>query len=104
MEHEKSYSIHDVSEREERFLDRLSNKYEKSEAAGRVRSYLIASVVIMAMFTASRWIPWWGIAFLMVEAVGLTLFHQYKLFANFKSRLLRKLWSRLMEVSNERVH
>jgi hypothetical protein len=103
MEHETTYSIPEVGEREERFLNRLSNKYEKSEAAGRFRSYLIASVVIMAMFAASRWIPWWGIAFLVVEAVGLTLFHQYKLFANFKSRLLRKLWCRLMEVSKERT-
>ena len=99
MGHEKTYSIPDVSEREERFLNRLSSKYETSEAAGRIRSYLIASVVIMAMFAISRWIPWWGIALFMVEAVGLTIFHQYKRFASFKSRLLRKLWCHLREGS-----
>ena len=103
MEHDKTCSIPELSEREERFLNRLSRKYEKSEAAGRVRSYLIASVVIMAVFAASRWIPWWGLAFLVVEAVGLALFHQYKRFANFKSQLLRKLWSRWMEASKERA-
>ena len=92
MENETSHPNPDISEREKRFLNRLSSKYEKSEAAGRVRSYLIASVVIMVMFAASRWIPWWGIAFLIVEAIGLTLFHQYKRFANFKSQLLKKLW------------
>ena len=94
MGHEKSDSIHDVSEQEERFLNRLSRKYEKSEAAGRVRSYVIAGVVLMAMFAVSRWIPWWGIALFLVEALGLTLFHQYKRFASFKSQLLRKLWRR----------
>ncbi len=99
MGHEKTCLIPDVSEREERFLNRVSSKYGKSETAGRIRSYLIASVVIMAMFATSRWIPWWGIAFFIVEAVGLTLFHQYKRFANFKSRLLRKLWCHLREVS-----
>jgi hypothetical protein len=99
MGHEKLSSIPDVSEREERFLNHLSGKYEKNEAAGRFRSYLIACVVIMAMFALSRWIPWWGIAFFMVEAVGLTLFHQYKRFASFKSGLLRKLWCHATKVS-----
>ncbi len=99
MGHEKLPSISDVSEREERFLNRLSSKYEKNKSVGRFRSYLIASVVIMAMFAVSRWIPWWGIAFFMVEVVGLTLFHQYKRFASFKSGLLRKLWCHAKKVS-----
>ena len=99
MGHEKLSSISDVSVGEERFLERLSGKYEKNEAAGRFRSYLIASVVIMAMFALSRWIPWWGVAFFIVEAVGLTLFHQYKRFASFKSGLLRKLWRHARKVS-----
>jgi hypothetical protein len=98
MGHEKTYSLPDIGEREERFLNRLSSKYEKNEAAGRIRSYVIASVIIMAMFAISRWIPWWGLALVVVEAVGLTLFHQYKRFASFKSQLLRKLWRQLREV------
>ena len=99
MDHEKKHSIPDVSEREVRFLNRLCSKYDRSESAGRIRSYLTASVMIMVMFVISRWIPWWGIALLLVEAVGLTLFHQYKRFASFKSRLLSKLWCHLREVS-----
>ena len=93
------YSTADVSEREQRFLNRLSRKYERNEAAGRIRSYLIASLVIMALFALSRWIPWWGIALFTAEAVGLTLFHQYKRFTRFKSQLLRKLWRHVREVS-----
>lgn len=85
-------SIPDINVREERFLDRLSSKYEKTESAGRVRSYAIASVVIMVMFAISRWLPWWGLALVVVEAIGLALFHQYKRFASFKTRLLSRLW------------
>ena len=77
---------------EERFLERLSRKYEKSENAGQIRSYVIASVVILVMFSLSRWLPWWGLALVVVEAVGLALFYQYKRFANFKTRVLTKLW------------
>ena len=50
MENAKVTSIPDINAREERFLDRLSSKYEKTESAGQVRSYVIASVVIMVMF------------------------------------------------------
>ena len=100
MEHEKKLSsISGVSEREERFLSRVSHKYEKNEAAGRVRSYLIASLVIMVMFSLSRWIPYWVVALIVVEAAGLALFHQYKRFALFKSVLLGKLWRHVKEVS-----
>ncbi len=81
-----------INEREERFLNRLSRKYEKSETAGRVRSYLIASVIILLMFACARWIPWWIPALIVVEGIGLALFHQYKRFAAFKTGLLRKLW------------
>ena len=92
MGDERQSSISEVSEREGRFLDRLSGKYEESETAGRVRSYLIAGVVILALFALSRWIPWWGVALFVVEAVGLALFRQYKRFGGFKTRLLIKLW------------
>ena len=102
MENANLNSIPDIDVREKRFLDRLSGKYEKNESAGRVRSYAIASVVIMAMFALSRWIPWWGLAFLVVEAVGLALFRQYKRFAAFKSMLLRKLWFHVREISERR--
>ena len=92
MENAKPTSIPDISVREARFLDRLSSKYEKTENAGRVRSYAIASVVIMVMFAVSRWLPWWGLALIVVEVAGLALFTQYKRFASFKSRLLSRLW------------
>ena len=72
---------------------------EKNEAAGRVRSYLIASLVIMAMLGLSRCIPYWWVALIVVEAAGLALFYQYKRFAVFKSVLLGKLWRHVREVS-----
>lgn len=89
--------IPEVGEREQRFLDRLSGKYDRGPAAGRVRSYLIAAAVIALLFALARWIPWWGLALVAVEALGLTLFHQYKRFASFKSRLLRSLWRHLRD-------
>jgi fatty acid desaturase len=85
-------SASDVSPREARFLDRLSDKYRTSETTGRIRSYLIAAAVIAALFALARWIPWWWLAALAVEVIGLALFRQYKRFAGFKSMLLRKLW------------
>ncbi len=102
MEDPKLSSIPGIDVREERFLDRLSGKYEKTESAGQIRSYAIASVVIVAMFALSRWIPWWGLAIVLVEAVGLALFHKYKRFASFKSRLLSRLWRHVREVSERR--
>jgi hypothetical protein len=99
MENAKRTSIPDINAREERFLDRLSSKYEKGDNAGQVRSYAIASVVILMMFALSRWLPWWGLAIAVVEAVGLMMFRQYKRFASFKSRLLSSLWRYAREVS-----
>ncbi len=81
-----------LTEREERFLARLNQKYEKETTAALVRSYLIAALVLLLLFAASRGIPWWGAALLVVEGIGLTLFHQYKRFARFKSRILAALW------------
>ena len=81
-----------IGDREAKFLDRLERKYEKGATTGRVRSYLIAAAVILVLFAASRWIPWWGVALLVAEVIGLWLFHQYKRFAAFKTHLLRKLW------------
>lgn len=102
MENAKVTSIPDINAREERFLDRLSSKYEKTESAGQVRSYVIASVVIMVMFAVARWLPWWGLALVVVEALGLVLFHQYKRFASFKTRLLSRLWRYVREVAEKR--
>ena len=102
MENAKLTAIPGIDVREERFLDRLSRKYEKTESAGQIRSYAIASVVIMVMFALSRWLPWWGLAIVVVEAVGLTMFRQYKRFASFKSRLLSRLWRYTREVSARR--
>jgi hypothetical protein len=94
-------SASDLSQREARFLERLSRKYQANETAGRIRSYLIAAAVIAVLYSLARWIPWWWLALLTVEAVGMALFHQYKRFAGFKSTLLRKLW-RLVQ-SRERA-
>ena len=102
MENAKLTSVPDIDVREERFLDRLSSKYEKTESAGQIRSYAIASVVIMVMFALSRWLPWWGLAIAVVEAIGLALFHQYKRFASFKSRLLSSLWRYARDVPERR--
>ena len=92
MKPDKIRASSEISVPEERFLDRLSQKYETSETAGQLRSYLIASIVLLVLFVISRFIPWSGAALLLAEALGLTLFHKYKRFANFKSRILRKLW------------
>ena len=91
-ENENDQTLGGVSQREARFLDRLSQKYEGSESAGLFRSYLIASVMILAFFALSRWIPWWWVSLIVVQILGLLLFRQYKRFARFKSRLLRTLW------------
>lgn len=90
----------DLSRREKGFLDRLSSKYEHSETAGQTRSTLIAGVVIFALFAASRWIPWWGAALVLVEVLGLYFFRQYKRFAQFKSALLAKLWQQTKKASS----
>lgn len=81
-----------LSEREERFLARLAEKYQEDESAGRTRSFLIAAAVVLALFALARWLPWWPAALLAVEAIGLYLFHQYKRFGFFKTRILIKLW------------
>ncbi len=92
METIKQSSTSSLGVGEERFLQRLSKKYEGNETPGRFRSYLIASVVILGLFALSRWIPWWGAGLAVVELIGLGLFHQYKRFARFKTRILVKLW------------
>jgi hypothetical protein len=92
-----------LSPREESFLNRLSAKYEQDITVSRLRSYVIAGVVLLALFALSRWIPWWGVALVVVEALGLTFFHQYKRFARFKSRLLTKLW-RERGIANPTLH
>lgn len=82
-----------VSEREARFLDRLSAKYAHGDSAGVLRSYLIFAAVIGALFALALCIPWWYVGLLAVEVLGLALFRQYKRFSAFKTRLLRKLWN-----------
>ncbi len=92
MEPERIHRCRSVSEGEKRFLTRLTQKYETGENKGVIRSYLIAGLVILTLFALARWIPWWPISLIVVEVIGLLLFHQYKRFSRFKSRLLRVLW------------
>lgn len=82
----------DLTEREVRFLRRLSSKYGESESAGALRSYLLAALMFSILFAVARWVPWTLAGWLVVELLGLTMFHQYKRFAHFKSCLLTKLW------------
>jgi hypothetical protein len=82
----------ELSPREQRFLDRLSRKYADEKAWTYLRSYVIAGLVLLILFAASKWIPYGFLALLLVEAGGLWMFHQYKRFARFKSRLLVRLW------------
>ena len=77
---------------EERFLARIAQKYEADENAGQVRSYLIAAGVTAALFALARWLPWWEAAAIGFFALGMILFHQYKRFSRFKTRILVKLW------------
>lgn len=81
-----------LAEHEKRFLGRIAQKYEKDERAGQVRSYLIAAAVILAFFALARWVPWWWASLLAAEGAGLYMFHQYKRFSRFKTRILLKLW------------
>ena len=81
-----------LSEREKRFLARLAQKYEAGENAGQARSYFIAAGVILALFALARWLPWWEAAAIGVFAIGFVLFHQYKRFTRFKTRILVKMW------------
>ncbi|MEK6709386.1 MAG: hypothetical protein AABZ64_02285 [Nitrospinota bacterium] len=81
-----------LAEHEKRFLARIAQKYEKDERAGQARSYLIAAAVILAFFALIRLLPWWWAALLAAEGAGLCLFHQYKRFTRFKTRILLKLW------------
>jgi len=82
----------ELAEHEKRFLGRIAQKYEKDERAGQVRSYLIAAAVILAFFALVRLLPWWWAALLAAEGAGLAMFHQYKRFSRFKTRILLKLW------------
>ena len=79
-------------ERERRFLARIAQKYEAVEDKGAVRSFLIAAAVILALFAAARWVPWWPVALLIAEGAGIYVFYQYKKFTRFKTRILIKLW------------
>ena len=101
MESASSHRPDELGDREKRFLARLSEKYESDQAKVPVRSYLIAGAVIVALFALSRWIPWWWAAIVVVEVIGLTLFHQYKRFGRFKTRLLIRLWRNLSEAHQE---
>ena len=101
MEKAKLTADSDIGVREERFLDRLSKKYEDTESAGQLRSYVIASVVLLVMFSLARWLPWWGLALAVVEVVGLALFFQYKRFASFKTRIMMKLWRNVRQHSEQ---
>lgn len=82
-----------LSDPEVRLLRSLSKKYAPSEQAGRARSYVIAVAVLLLLFAIARWVPWWPLALGIVQGLGLLLFHQYKRFARFKTRLLVKLWT-----------
>jgi hypothetical protein len=97
--HEKA-STSGLSERESRFLTRLAQKYETDENAGQVRSYLIAAAVILSLFALARWLPWWEAAAIGVLSLGMTLFHQYKRFTRFKTRILVKMWRERGEVTS----
>lgn len=77
---------------EERFLARLAEKYETDENAGQVRSYIIAAAVTVALFALARWLPWWEAGAIATLVIGMVLFHQYKRFSRFKTRILIKLW------------
>ena len=91
-ENSEKTSPHELNKGEERFLARLAQKYESDENAGQARSYLIAAGVTLALFALARWLPWWEAAGIGFFALGMILFHQYKRFSRFKTRILVKLW------------
>jgi hypothetical protein len=45
-----------INEGERRFLTAISRKYRASEPAALVRSYAMAGLVLLALFTLARWI------------------------------------------------
>ncbi|MBT3350667.1 MAG: hypothetical protein HOC91_03880 [Nitrospinaceae bacterium] len=100
METEKSVAPRNgLSAREKGFLSSLARKYETSDDAGQVRSYIIAAAGTLALFAIARWLPWWWAALIAFEAAALFLFYKYKRFSVFKTRVLVKLWRERNEES-----
>ncbi len=81
-----------LTEGERRFLAAISRKYSASTPMILLRSYALAALMLLALFALARYIPLAPLALAAVELFGLVLFHQYKRFARFKSRVLKKLW------------
>ena len=72
METEKSVAPRNgLSAREKGFLSSLARKYETSDDAGQVRSYIIAAAGTLALFAIARWLPWWWAALIAFEAAAL---------------------------------
>ena len=92
MESGKKDSPQGLSAREKGFLASLARKYETDESAGLARSYLIAAAGVFALFALARWVPLWWAALIAAEAAGLLVFHKYKRFSGFKTRILVKMW------------
>jgi|TARA_B100000315_G_scaffold256057_1_gene301054 hypothetical protein len=92
VESGKNDSAQGLTDREKGFLAHLARKYEPGEDAGLVRSYLIATAGIFALFALARWTPWWWVALIVAETLALAGFQKYKKFAAFKTRILVKLW------------
>jgi hypothetical protein len=82
----------ELTERERKFLTRITNKYQDEGPRALIKSLLIFSAIITAGHLIERSpLPWWG-AFLAVYCPAIFLFSRYRRFNIFKSRLLRKLF------------
>jgi hypothetical protein len=81
-----------LTEGERRFLAAIRRKYSAPTPLSLLRSYALAAFVLLALFALARYVPLAPLALAAVELFGLLLFHQYKRFARFKSRVLKKLW------------
>ncbi len=90
--------VEQLTEREKRFLGRIAGKYAREGASRQalIRSMVIFAVILTVFHFVEYLLPWKWLAYLIVMAVGLTLFYQYRRFSVFTSRIMGKMY-RILE-------
>lgn len=75
------------------FLSRLDQKYADAQPEiWAPRSVLLSAGILALLFALARYIPVWYGGLLAVLALGFAVFHSYKRFSRFRTRILLKLW------------
>ena len=80
-----------LTERERKFLKRMTSKYGNASRHPLLQSLLVSTtLVILGHLIERADLPWWG-ALMLVYIPALYLFSRYRRFGIFKSRLMCKL-------------